>query len=211
MAKTLIRKMGPHATLYRDPRTGIAWVEDTRVGIAHSAHPNIDASGSVAGMKRAGVWGKSDRTKRLRGFIYNIDILHTSDDYDVIAARACQCAGNHSIHEGKAPGGTKRHSYKLVNARKGKVLDRERAETPRGALRKFRAKGHGTTGVSAVRYGGKKRHAPSPLKGRGRQKCVHCDKPSISGMKKGQGLCQQHWDEYAFGKQVAAVNALLKS
>jgi hypothetical protein len=58
--------------------------------------------------------------------------------------------------------------------------------------------------------GGKKRHVASPLKGRGRQKCVHCDERSIPGMKKGQGLCQKHWDEYAFGKQVSEVNALLK-
>jgi hypothetical protein len=32
------------------------------------------------------------------------------------------------------------------------------------------------------------------------QKCVHCPKPSVPGLKKGQGLCQNHWDLYAYGK-----------
>jgi len=115
MAKTLIRKIGPYATLYRDRKSGVAWVEDTHSGTGHSAHPNIDASGSVAGMKRKGWWGKKDRTARAHGFIYNIDILHVSDDYDVIAARACQCGGNHGVHEGKAPGGKKRHTAGKAN------------------------------------------------------------------------------------------------
>jgi hypothetical protein len=36
--------------------------------------------------------------------------------------------------------------------------------------------------------------------GKGRQKCVHCPEQSIPGMRLGQGLCQYHWDVYAFGK-----------
>lgn len=118
MAKALIKKIGPHAALYRDRKSGIAWVEDGTSGTGHSAHPNIDASGSVAGMKRKGWWGKNDRTVRAHGFIYNIDILHTSDDYDVIAARACQCDGNHGIHDGKAPGGKRRSPKRYPTIKK---------------------------------------------------------------------------------------------
>jgi hypothetical protein len=158
----LVRTIGPHAKLYRDRKTGIAWVEDGSSGTGHSAHPNIDATGSVRGMKAKGWWGKNDRTVRSHGFIYNIDIFHTSDDYDVIAARACQCGGNHGIHEGKAPGGKKRHGkFKLVAARKGTVLDRVKAASFGTARRKYRAKGHAAPkkNVAVVRYGGKKRHA----------------------------------------------------
>jgi hypothetical protein len=57
--------------------------------------------------------------------------------------------------------GKRRHAkqWKLVTARKGEVLGKERAPSARLALRQHRAKGHGTTGVAAVRAGGKRRHA----------------------------------------------------
>jgi len=58
-------------------------------------------------------------------------------------------------------GGKRRHAkqWKLVTARGGDVLGKERAPSARLALSKHRAKGHGTTGVAAVRAGGKRRHA----------------------------------------------------
>ncbi|WP_301124034.1 hypothetical protein [Mycolicibacterium fortuitum] len=60
--KQLINQVKPHIALYTDPDTGLAWVENGAAGIAHSAHPNIDATGSVAGMKDRGYWGREDRT-----------------------------------------------------------------------------------------------------------------------------------------------------
>ena len=41
-----------HIFLYRDDKSGLAWVEDGSTGLGHSAHPNISATGSVKGMKR---------------------------------------------------------------------------------------------------------------------------------------------------------------
>jgi hypothetical protein len=36
-----------------------------------------------------------------------------------------------------------------------------------------------------------------------KKKCVRCDCPSISGLKKGQGLCAYHWAEAMWGKAYA--------
>ena len=88
-------KVGEHTTLKTDPATGIAWVEDTSTGIGHSCHGNIDASGSVRGMKARGWWRKTDRTVRSHGFIYNIDTLIISDELDEIARQNCRCGGRH--------------------------------------------------------------------------------------------------------------------
>lgn len=95
MAKQFLRTIRPHVRLYRDPKTGIAWVENGEAGISHSCHPNISRTGSVRGMKSRGYWGKNDRTVRSHGFIYNIDICHTSDDLDKVACAECRCGGNH--------------------------------------------------------------------------------------------------------------------
>lgn len=93
--KVMIRQVRPYVKLYRDPQTGLAWVEDGTTGTGHSCHPNISSSGSVAGMRRRGAWGKEDRTVRSHGFIYNIDRLVVSDDLDEIARGACRCGGAH--------------------------------------------------------------------------------------------------------------------
>ena len=81
--------------LYRDSKTGIAWVDNGSTGQGHSAHPNISATGSIRGMKALGYWGKSDRCVRSHGFIYNIDKLVVSDDLDELARRNCKCGGVH--------------------------------------------------------------------------------------------------------------------
>jgi hypothetical protein len=94
--KQNIREVRPYVTLYRDDHTGIAWVENGSTGCGHSAHPNIDASGSVRGMKEEGYWAKDARTVRSHGFIYNIDefIVNRGDELDMLAAQHCQCGGN---------------------------------------------------------------------------------------------------------------------
>ena len=95
--KVLVEIIRPHVKLYRDPKTGIAWVEDGEAGVGHSCHPNIDRTGSVRGMKARGYWGKTDRTVRSHGWIYNIDKLSMSSDLDEAACRYCRCGG--SAHE----------------------------------------------------------------------------------------------------------------
>lgn len=93
--KRLISDLGNYKKLYRDDRTGIAWVEDGSTGTGHSAHPNISATGSVRGMKNLGYWNKDDRTVRSHGWIYNIDHCVVTDELDEIARKNCQCGGKH--------------------------------------------------------------------------------------------------------------------
>jgi hypothetical protein len=78
------------------------------------------------------------------------------------SAAAAMSIAKRQYGGGHAGGGKRRHAkqWKLVTARGGEVLGRERAPSARQALSAHRAKGHGTTGVAAVRAGGKRRHAP---------------------------------------------------
>lgn len=96
MPKVLIEKISEYVTLYRDSKTGIAMVEDYSSGNGHSAHPNIDASGSIRGMKNRGYWGKSDRVVRSAGYLHNIDRVVITSEYDQIANDHCQCGGKHA-------------------------------------------------------------------------------------------------------------------
>ena len=91
MSKIFIKTIEQYVDLYRCPRTGIAWVENGKTGSGHSAHPNIDSTGSIKGMKSRGYWREKDRTKKTNGTIYNIDKLVISDPLDQIAADHCQC------------------------------------------------------------------------------------------------------------------------
>jgi hypothetical protein len=93
--KTFVKELAQYVELHFDERTGIAWVADGTTGGGHSAHPNIDASGSVAGMKKLGYWRKEDRTVRSNGFIYNVSKLVVSDKWDEIARQHCRCGGLH--------------------------------------------------------------------------------------------------------------------
>ena len=89
--KKLIKEIKPYVKLYRDEKSGIAWIENGSTGCGHSCHANIDTSGSVRGMKNLGYWKKDARTVRSHGFIYNIDSFCCSDEYDNIAAEYCAC------------------------------------------------------------------------------------------------------------------------
>ena len=91
MAKEFIREVKPHAKLYRDNLTGIAWIADGNTGCGHSVHANISASGSVRGMKNLGYWQQKDRCVRSHGFIYNIDTYVVDDELDKIVADECMC------------------------------------------------------------------------------------------------------------------------
>lgn len=86
-------RLGEYWELFRDSKTGIAWIEDGSTGNGHSAHPNIDATGSVAGMKSRGFWGKDDVTVKSHGFIYNVSHVVVDGELDRIAKEYCQCSG----------------------------------------------------------------------------------------------------------------------
>lgn len=92
--KTIVNKISDHKTLYRDTTNGLAWIEDTSTGCNISIHANIDASGSVRGMKNLGYWQKNARTIRSHGYIYNIDslVVNQNDDAEkLLADSACKC------------------------------------------------------------------------------------------------------------------------
>lgn len=104
MAKVLLKVIRPHVQLYRDPKTGIAWVEDGTTGNGHSCHPNISSTGSVRGMKSLGYWNKQDRTVRSHGWVYNIDHVAVSGELDKIACQHCQCGGRHETGRARRRG-----------------------------------------------------------------------------------------------------------
>jgi len=110
----VLKTVGPHKTLKRDLKTGIAWVEDGSTGMAHSCHPNIHHTGSVAGMKRKGYWRKDARTVRSHGFIYNIDEVVVHGPLDEAACRACRCGGVHD--HGRSGGGGARTKRSAIKA-----------------------------------------------------------------------------------------------
>jgi hypothetical protein len=91
MGNTFVRELKQHVELHRCDRTGIAWVQDGRTGSGHSAHPNIDTTGSVRGMKKLGYWNQKDRIRKTHGYQYNIDKFVASHELDKIAADNCRC------------------------------------------------------------------------------------------------------------------------
>jgi len=95
MAKELIKQIDEFTNLYRDTKSGIAWVTNGRTGGCHSAHPNIDASGSARGMKNLGYWKYNALVKRSHGTIYNVSVCSIHDELDEIARQHCDCGGNH--------------------------------------------------------------------------------------------------------------------
>lgn len=103
MAKQKIKEIAPYKTLYRDPKTGLAWVEDGSSGNAHYCHPSIHYTGSVSGMKKRGGWHKYDEIVRCQGFKHNISMLVVHDDLDRIAQKYCQCGGKHGSRRTDLP------------------------------------------------------------------------------------------------------------
>ncbi len=60
-------------------------IHNGSTGNGHSAHPNIDTSGSVKGMKAIGYWGQHDVIASAHGNNYNMSKLVISDDLDKLA------------------------------------------------------------------------------------------------------------------------------
>ena len=65
-------------------KNGIVEGRNYSTGCGHSAHANIDASGSVTGMKKLGYWGKDDKIVRAHGAYYNMSTVVVSDAIDAI-------------------------------------------------------------------------------------------------------------------------------
>lgn len=88
-----VRELMPFVKLYRDDNNGIAWVEDHSTGHRVSAHPYISSTGSVAGMKKMGYWGKDDKIVESHGYMYNISrfVCDESDELEMVAAKECMC------------------------------------------------------------------------------------------------------------------------
>jgi hypothetical protein len=57
-------------------------IKNYSTGTGHSAHPNIDNSGSVSGMIKLGYWKDTDLICRERGFTYNYSKIVCSDLLD---------------------------------------------------------------------------------------------------------------------------------
>lgn len=89
----LIRKISDQQKLYRDNDTGIAWIVDGSTGENTCAHANIDASGSVEGMKTLGRWKQEDRILLSNGCFVNIDtlVIDESDEAQLLLRRECRC------------------------------------------------------------------------------------------------------------------------
>jgi len=60
----------------------VVTIENYTAGCGHSAHPNIDRSGSVKGMKKLGYWSKHDLIIRQGGHIYNYSKIYCSNPLD---------------------------------------------------------------------------------------------------------------------------------
>lgn len=67
-----------------DPSTGLVWIEDGTAGVAHSAHPNVEAN-KITRRQHPG-------RIEVRGFLYSRDRF-ASTDLDKIAAKYCRCPG----------------------------------------------------------------------------------------------------------------------
>lgn len=75
--------------LVSDPERDLAidkiiTIKNYSVGIRHSAHPNIDKTGSVKGMIKLGYWHKNDVIISQGDFIYNFTKVHCSHPLDYL-------------------------------------------------------------------------------------------------------------------------------
>jgi len=78
------KMLNPHQRAKFDPLTGLVWIEDGTAGVAHSAHPNVEANRQTRRIHPGRI--------EVRGFLYSRDIF-TSTDLDRLAARYCRCCG----------------------------------------------------------------------------------------------------------------------
>lgn len=63
--------LGPYQRAKFDPQTGLTWIEDGTAGVAHSAHPNMEAN--KYSRKLHFDWIEC------RGFLYSPDVFTSTD------------------------------------------------------------------------------------------------------------------------------------
>ena len=64
-------------------KNGVVAIENYSTGMQHSAHPNIDRTGSIRGMKKL-YWGDC-KTVNAHGYIYNISATSINNELDALA------------------------------------------------------------------------------------------------------------------------------
>ena len=91
--KKFIREVTPYAKLYRDSKTGIAWIDDDSTGLRYTVHPYIDRTGSIKGMKQQHFWGKDDKVVTAAGYHYNISRFwcDKNEPFDELLSHECMC------------------------------------------------------------------------------------------------------------------------
>jgi hypothetical protein len=75
-------KLSQYQRAKQDPSTGLVWIEDGTAGVAHSAHPNVEANRETRRLHPTWL--------ECRGFLYSPDVF-TSTELDKLAAAYCQC------------------------------------------------------------------------------------------------------------------------
>lgn len=78
------KRLGEYRHAKYDPLSGLVWIEDGTAGIAHSAHPNVEANKYSRKDKRFVGWIE------VRGFLYSPERF-VSTDLDRLAAEYCKC------------------------------------------------------------------------------------------------------------------------
>ena len=68
-------------------KKGIIGIKNYSQGFMNIAHPNIDSSGSVSGMKKLGYWGKTDKIEKVFGCNVNKSKIVISDEIDNFIAK----------------------------------------------------------------------------------------------------------------------------
>jgi hypothetical protein len=74
--------LNEHQRAKYDPRTGLVWIEDGTAGVAHGAHPNVEANAQTRRMHPDWL--------ECRGFLYSPEV-YCSTELDQIAATYCHC------------------------------------------------------------------------------------------------------------------------
>lgn len=104
--RTFVRELGKKRTLYRDPETGLAWIEDARTHTTHCSHPRVLGSVTLTqpSLQKSKInlltgWLVGDHLLFADDsrYIYNLSRSEVVTYLDAEAARNCDCAGNHNI------------------------------------------------------------------------------------------------------------------
>lgn len=79
--------------IYRNIKTGIAFVDDTEHGVIWSCHPMLSSDASIQMTRVNGIWKKEASIARNNGFIFNVDELDIVNPYNRLMLNYCECRG----------------------------------------------------------------------------------------------------------------------